>query len=450
MAIIFILKTITISLLLLSKIELGLLSLIFIIPIILLIVSKNKIKIKEKYFLLILISLTFLLFDSLYVSILPKHRQINSITGKVNQIKYKQDRIIIHIENNYVKAFTLGKYSKDKIEEGDIVRLDGNFKQIQIKDYYFYSENYTHKGYFKKISLIKKNNINKTFSNSDYSYIINGLILGKRAEIPDKIIEDFKSTSLMHLLAISGMHIGIIIGLIYIVIMFIPIAKRYKLILASVILIVYGLILGFIPSAVRAIIFSILIIMANIYNKKIRIIDALFATGFIIIFLRPQTIFSISFWLSFLATLGIICFLPVMQSINKKIKNKILSYTLNGLLVSIFAQLFIFPIVLYNFGRLNLISLFLSLPLSIIITLIIYWAIISLGFIWIKQINQIFINASDFAILVFLIILDISNRIEFLTIKINLSLTGFIISYVLVFLISYIVLKKLNREKITT
>lgn len=451
MAYIFVIKVITLLIFSYFNLKIGYASLIFIIPtIVLFIFLRNKI-FNNMYIFFIWLLLLFVSFDSIYTNFLPEHKSIERVEGIVKYIKANSERTILHIENKYFKvlAYIKSYLVREKINKGDTLILEGSFKPINEKNY-FYSENFTHKGYAKSVKVISKSfpgRLDLLFSNSDFSYMLRGLLLGDRSNIPDTIMNKFRSTSLIHLLAISGLHIGIIVSFIYIIVMFLPIAKRYKMLIIFIILLLYGFLLGFIPSAVRAIVFSGLIMISYFYNKKISLVDALFATGFLIFFFRPQTLYSIGFWLSFLATLGILYFMPVLKMVDNKIKNRILAYTLNGILVSIAAQLFIFPLMLYVFGRLNLVSIFVSLPLSLVLTFIIYWAIIGLILSFLLFLNQIFINAADFGILVFIKLLEIIDRLKLFEINTKIGVISLVLFYIVIFIGAYFIVIRIKKKE---
>jgi len=179
--------------------------------------------------------------------------------------------------------------------------------------------------------------------------ISQAMLLGDRSMVSDVAIFDATGTS--HLLAASGLHLSIICGLVYLVT-----KKRWPLLFVVV---AYLILTGFRLSMLRAGIMVSLTLVPLPLNRYDRFLIALA----VILVLWPHSVFSVSLWLSFSATLSIILIFPLLARLKGWSK-----YPLGTLLTTTTAQLATLPIVLYSFGRaafpVGIITNLLAIPLA--------------------------------------------------------------------------------------
>ncbi len=214
------------------------------------------------------------------------------------------------------------------------------------------------------------------------SSIATALLVGYQEELDPETKTSFSRVGAMHILAVSGLHVGIIFLLLS-KILFPLDRNKYTRVLKAFILIAflwgYALIAGFSPSIVRAsLMFTLLIpiisfqVQGNAYNN-------ISSSAFLLLFWQPAYLFDVGFQLSYIAVFGIIYLYPYMRKwFDSKywLLNQIWQLTA----VSLAATFFTTPIVLYYFGQFPLsflISNLIAVPLS---TLIIYVGIAALIF----------------------------------------------------------------------
>lgn len=314
----------------------------------------------------------------------------------------------------------------EKIKYGDIIKVTGEYQTIisyRNKGVFNYKESLKKENIYGKIKLNKiekigeSNNLYKIFIQlnesikikintqfpKEYGGILKALIIGDKSDLDSNTKNNFQNNGLSHILAISGMHISIIILISQKIIGKISNYNRKNKIILISILIFYGLIIGFIPSAMRAIIMAILAISSKlVYRKNNSLIDISLAALIILIY-NPYYLIDSGFLLSFGATIGIIYIFP---KINKyKFKNKVLKYISETFVVSISVNIAIFPIVIYFFKRIS-ISFFIT---GIIMTPLVFATEI-LGIIFIFTPNNlvsILIPAIRLIIMIFLKIAEI-------------------------------------------
>ena len=200
-----------------------------------------------------------------------------------------------------------------------------------------------------------------------------GFIMGKRSGVPNVVLDLFQENGVMHILAISGSHVAIIISFIMLLINFLPITPKPALLLVIAILWGYLHLLDYSPAPARAIVFTTILGFCRLLEIRVKLLDVLYLTGFAILLFNPKILYSLGFLLSFAATFGIIFCMPLFGVFTKSIKNKFLKISLDGFLVGVAAQLLIFPLLFGFFQKMNLFSLFLTLPLTVLFVPMLYW-----------------------------------------------------------------------------
>jgi len=237
---------------------------------------------------------------------------------------------------------------------------------------------------------------------SNLSAIATALLVGFQEELDPEIKTSFSRVGAMHILAVSGLHVGIIFVLLSW--MLFPLNRNtYTKIIKAIILFVflwgYAIIAGFSPSIVRAsLMFTLLIpiisfrVQGNAYNN-------IASSAFILLLYNPNYFFDVGFQLSYVAVFGIIYLYPYL---NGWVKTKywLIKKSWQLTAVSIAATIFTCPIVLYNFGQFPLsflISNLIAVPLS---TLIIYVGLAAIVFYPMQFLNIIIGEVLYFLLLV--------------------------------------------------
>ncbi|WMI64239.1 ComEC/Rec2 family competence protein [Aestuariibaculum sp. YM273] len=183
--------------------------------------------------------------------------------------------------------------------------------------------------------------------------IINALFLGQRQDISNEIYTNYANAGVIHILAVSGLHIGIILIILYIIfkpIEYLKHGKIYKTALLLIILWSFAIIAGLSASVTRAVtMFSVLAIAVNL-KRPTNIYNTLALSIFILLLFKPMFLFDVGFQLSYLAVLAIVTIDPLLYKLWIP-KNKILNFYWHTFTVTIAAQLGVIPISLYYFHQ---------------------------------------------------------------------------------------------------
>ncbi len=183
--------------------------------------------------------------------------------------------------------------------------------------------------------------------------VINAILLGQRQNIDKELFEDYKNAGAVHILAISGLHIGIILLLLNFFLKPIEYFKRGKLIKLLLIIVLlwsFAFLAGLSASVVRAVSMFTAIAIGLFSNRKLSLINALILSMFFLLIFHPFYLFDAGFQLSYLAVFFIITLQPFLLKIWKP-HSRIIYYFWQLFTVSISAQIGVLPLSLYYFHR---------------------------------------------------------------------------------------------------
>ena len=205
---------------------------------------------------------------------------------------------------------------------------------------------------------------NMSEDNANLAY---GMLFGDKSGISNEVSSVFKTSGVMHLLAVSGLHVGIISGVIIFVIK--KICEKTKLsfkskwitiiALTSLFLLIYAYLCGFVASVTRASIMVIVYLVSQALGEKYDILSSLSVAGIIILLINPLSLLEIGFQLSFVCIFAIITLVPKFLELTRAIK--IPNWLSSPLVISMSINLLIFPILINNFGEASIVSVLANL-----------------------------------------------------------------------------------------
>ncbi len=198
------------------------------------------------------------------------------------------------------------------------------------------------------------------------------LLLGQKKELDPTIKEAYTQAGVMHILAVSGLHVGIIYALFILILKPLKLKKeRARLYLLVVILIIwlYAFLTGLSPSVVRAATMFSLLTFGQMRERPPSIYNILAFSAILMITINPNVIYEVGFQLSYLAVLGIVMIQPLILNLWLP-RHKVLEYIWQLTSVSVAAQLVTFPLSIYYFHVFPtyfLLGNLLILPLAFVI-----------------------------------------------------------------------------------
>jgi competence protein ComEC len=202
-----------------------------------------------------------------------------------------------------------------------------------------------------KIRAYLSSSLKENLSDKELAIAL-ALILGDKSLLDQEITTSFTNTGAMHVLAVSGLHIGIIMQILMAILgQFSKVLSRKNAVIFVVVIMwIYAIITGLSPSVLRAVFMFSVLVLSQLMGKNHNSINSLFFTAFCLILIEPYTLYDIGFQLSFLAMLGIfLLYKPIEQIIY--IENKWIRKVWQGTAIGFGAQLMTTPLSLYYFHQ---------------------------------------------------------------------------------------------------
>ena len=294
---------------------------------------------------------------------------------------YINDTITVYAKINLYKNILTNNFNIVKALENQM--LYGVSSIYPYINFTIQKECFSIFNFLNRIGLYFRNTIKKSLGEhiEPISYsVAQCIITGDKHIIPSYINQYFIDSGISHILSISGLHISMILFILFSALSFFPINFYNKIFISTIItLIIYHTVIIFSVSIVRSSIMAFCILISYYFDRNRNNVSSLFLAALIILFIEPNSIREISFQFSFLATLGIILYYPIYNFfIIKKIKNlkinaflkNIFIILLGFLAINIISLISILPLNIYHFKVLNLnsiISNIFAVPLSFII-----------------------------------------------------------------------------------
>lgn len=242
---------------------------------------------------------------------------------------------------NYKKYMeTLGVYHQISIQKGNYLIIPNSSSTLY--------------GFASSIrnNLIRK--LKKAPFGAEELSIIQALLLGQRQDIADTTYDQYKKAGAVHILAVSGLHIGILLLLLEFLLQpleYLPNGKKIKLVALVFLLWSFALVAGFSASIIRATTMFTFVAYALYLNRPSNTFNILaLSMGFILLVIDPNLIFQVGFQMSYAAVFAIAWIYPMLQRFCFP-KNKILNKIWQLLSVSIAAQVGVLPISLFYFHQ---------------------------------------------------------------------------------------------------
>ena len=179
---------------------------------------------------------------------------------------------------------------------------------------------------------------------------LRAILLGDRSELPKHIQASFKKSGTMHILAVSGLHIAIIVLVILYLFRIIGVKREISYTFTIIFLIFFALFTLSRPSVVRASIMACAFLIGMLLGRKVDVYNSLGLAALFILIKNPKDLFNVGFQLSFLAVVSILFFVPRLMKLLEDYKNYyVKKFLYIPLAVSVSAWVATFPLILYYF-----------------------------------------------------------------------------------------------------
>ncbi|MDR2962209.1 MAG: ComEC family competence protein [Bacteroidales bacterium] len=327
-------------------------------------------------------------------------RTISAEIVSAPQEKAKTYKCEILTENPKTKSLIYIKKDSASalLRMGDRVQVSGEFREITnsgenpfdykafLANKHIFSQAYIPAGQWQKLSSkpslraaavdFRKTMIERLQHNPHLheSYTtLAALIFGDTSLLETSVIRAYSASGAMHVLAVSGLHVGIMASILMFLLSFVP-QRLYlvKIIISLAGIWFYAFITGLVPSVFRASTMFSIVSIAVYLNRSTSIYNSLAVAAVVSILIDPNCIADVGFQLSYLAVIGIAYFgTKIQNSLN--FENKIYNYVWGIVAISIAVQITTLPISMYYFGSIPIYSLLtniLVIPLAFVVVLL--------------------------------------------------------------------------------
>lgn len=349
----------------------------------------------------------FLMYEKTEKSVLTNYIGKNvDISGVVLEIKEKEECSNIVLKGEYVyvdgvklpisEKVNINIYGDMEIEKGYKLNISGVLKEpnrnknpklfnyklyLETKDIYtmmnsnYYAVDILSEGNLKYGQTLRCNfqtYVEETFNKYlgvEKARLVTSILLGDISYLEDIQQIKYRELGLAHLMAVSGLHIGIVTSFLIFLFTNLGIQRKINLTITILMIWLYGYLIGYPPSVLRSLIMFTTLFYSQMHNKYYDNINILSFAAFILLLYNPLWLFSVGFQLSFLATFFIITLSNKMREWFYPRYGKIYN-----LLYGIFAvQIGIAPIIAYYFNSISPISIlanFILIPLMSLVVIL--------------------------------------------------------------------------------
>ena len=268
--------------------------------------------------------------------------------------------------------------------------------------------------------------VDKTFG--DHSALAKGLLVNDTSDIDSKTETNFKRSGTSHILAVSGMHIVLLMGTVELLLRKIEIKKEIRIVVISILSIFFLALTGFEASAVRSVLMLFAVYVCYIFYEENDSITALFTSVAIIVLCSPFSVYDIGMWMSFLATLGILAVYPIFdermpypkqENLFVRCFLRLCVWIAKTLMLTVVANFFLLPIMWYFFGAVSISTLPCNLILAPIVTVLMPLCAFTtmLGFIPYIYFPLVFVTNKLFDIMMYIVELFAEARFGVVSLK---------------------------------
>ena len=295
------------------------------------------------------------------------------VSDSVNNLIEKNTKVISYFEKNE-KSLSL-KYGDCIVFFTDPKEIEQppNPEQFDYKDY-MYKKGVNYQAYLKSDEWFNleynKSNVIYEFSYRIRDYLLetmqrlgvqgdeyavaSAILLGHDDSLPLELRQKYVAAGAMHILCVSGLHVGVVFMVFSYILVFLNDRKRIQSMVKQLLLLLlvwfYALLAGLAPSILRSTIMISFVIIGNIINRKGVLLNSLAASAFILLCFNPSNLFDVGFLLSYVAVIGIVVLQkPISRLFYSKYKivNKMWEITS----VTIAAQIATTPFSIYYFHQ---------------------------------------------------------------------------------------------------
>jgi competence protein ComEC len=275
------------------------------------------------------------------------------------------------------------------------------------------------------------------------------LVTGDKSHLNYETKKNFVDTGTAHVLALSGLHVGIIsmgiavmLGWVY--------NRKFKLLIFVVVISGFIIFTGAQPSTLRAGLMASLFLLSLTFERRPKPLNIIALAALLIIVFDPMMIYSAGLQMSVASICGIIILFPLIQKTLYRLfpkRSNLLEYLINSIAVSVAASAIVSPLVAYYFGHYSMIGFFANIIIIPLMSLGMVFSMLSLLFSYLSfDLALLFTNSAEYF---FFMANSINGFFAQFSIGILKSNMAFIVSIFTLLFVLYLSSSKSNRQLIS-
>ncbi len=274
--------------------------------------------------------------------------------------------------------------------------------------------------------------------------VLEALLLGERSRMDPSITQSLQRAGIYHLFAISGAHIAIISFFLFSLLKLSRVPTRLSYLLLIAFLFFYAFLVEGRPSVMRATIMAVAFLVGKLIWRNVNLINTISISAFILLFFNPFNLFNVGFQLTFAATFSIILFFPRIIKYFPRLPLRISEV----MVLSLTAQLGVFPFIASSFNRVTFSSLILNYAALPLVGLIMAGGYIFLPLsLASSYLAQLLAQGIEFLINLLINCSHLLDKVSFISYRIPTPHLITIIGYFLFFLL-LLLPSKIRRQKL--
>ena len=282
------------------------------------------------------------------------------------------------------EAFDYGRYLRRKGVCGSAYVAGGHWKMVG------HSSSMSVMDRLEKVREGLKERYRELGFQGDELALLTALTVGEKEDLSEEIREVYSVSGASHVLAISGLHIGLLYSILWM--FFTPWRRNRKLKVVSVFIIIgvlwiFAALTGFPVSVVRSVIMFSLIGISSLLQEKPHTLNTLATAAFLMLLFRPLWLFEIGFQMSFAAVASIVLLHPKLSSL-WNVRHWSLRWFRDMLSVSIAAQIGVAPIIAFYFHRFSVYFLLTNFWVIPMVSVVMYVAVFMLVLLPFSSLQQ--------------------------------------------------------------
>ena len=277
--------------------------------------------------------------------------------------------------------------------------------------------------------------------NGDIMY---ALLTGDRGAISDEIDYVFSRAGILHLLAVSGLHVGFIVALLCFTLKRLRLHPLVECVIVIVPLLFYAYVCAFTPSVMRAIVMVVCSYIARACYGRYDMLSSISWSALVVLFIQPFYLFDVGFQLSFLSVYGIATFYATINRwLNRRKINRFLRYFVNYLVLSLSCVIATLFTVALNYGEIPVFSALLNVVVIPIVSVVFTVGIFSL----IPSVFHYLLLVADYLLRVVVSLAQVVSQISFASVVIYAVAISTVIVVVMLFVFAgFVNINKLGKR----